>query len=95
MGRSKRCSKNVSFHRYICIVCDEVCFACRDTHDEKIRMKDEDIFVAAHVRKIRMLINKYLSTKDGAVEINHVINEMEKINSATIYKLGISSVPQK
>ena len=64
-----------------------------DESDEKVRMKDEEIFIAAYVRQIRQLINKYLTTRDGEVEINHVINEMNKINDSNDVKSGSVSIP--
>jgi hypothetical protein len=60
----------------------------RDESDEKIRIKDEDIFIAAYVKKIRKLITRYLATRDGIIEVNHVINEIEKINIKNDTKNG-------
>jgi hypothetical protein len=67
---------------------------CRDQVDEEIRSRDEEIFIAAYVRKMRQLINKYLTTRDGIVEVNHVINEIEKINLMNDAKNGgVITVP--
>lgn len=70
-------------------VCVCVCILLyRDESDEKIRIKDEDIFIAAYVKKIRKLITRYLATRDGIIEVNHVINEIEKINIKNDTKNG-------
>ena len=34
------------------------------------------------VKRIRQIIQKYLTTENGVMEINHVINEIQKINDA-------------
>lgn len=65
----------------------------RDEKDEDKRINDENIFIAAYVRRIRELINKYLKTRDGVVEVNHVINEIEKINTINDAKSGKVTVP--
>jgi hypothetical protein len=45
------------------------------------------------VRRIRQQITTYLATRDGVVEVNHVINEIDKINQINDAKVGFVSVP--
>jgi hypothetical protein len=48
--------------------------------DELIRQEHEQKFVTTFVQRMRELIAAYLETKNGVIEINNVILEIDKIN---------------
>jgi hypothetical protein len=45
------------------------------------------------VKRIRLVISKYLATENGAMEINHVINEIQKINDANDTSKNKTAIP--
>lgn len=56
-------------------------FNGREAKDEEIRRQNEQLFVDSLVLSLRKTIHKYLSTRHGAMEINHVIHEIELLEA--------------
>lgn len=48
-----------------------------EARDEEIRLENEKKFVESLSLTLRKAIHKYLATRNGAMEINHVIHEIE------------------
>lgn len=56
-----------------------------DAVDEVIRGKNEETFVNSLITHQRKTIFKYLNTKNGSMEVNHVIHEIELLEQVCVY----------
>lgn len=68
-------------------------FLFRTIQDEKLRQQYEKIFIDAFVQRIRVVMNDYLKTENGNIEINHIIHEIEEINKKESIFAKKQSIP--